>query len=749
MEKENDSPTTDSIALLEAQGIPTDDEDDDDIHFCKKCKQVFNKIEAYLEHKVKHENFKVTYNRSSGDRRMVLPMLVKKEQPETAHSMGDKAHNRQNNVHLEDESGTGQKKRRRRKKKMSHLDVQLIAEKSTYICNKCDRERPYSCEACGRKFAESGALTRHMRARNPCISKTDADLPRYGKKWSYVPNIPAVVGSGDGVTDEFLPVVPGDTVTLVQEGEDGEQIITQAQIISSSEDVGAFEMEMEEGEIKESEVEDTTADFENLALTQCRVCKEECVELEALRIHLRTHLADLNFRCSLCHFVAETREELQTHLQSKHLSQIKGIDANSLLPSHGTSVENSRHDITPKNEREAQIAVKQLLELAQDTGPDIQVHESLSVRAICRCPVCNRAFRGASYMRQHMKSHTGDRPHICSICPKSFTTKDALNKHLVVHTDDRNFKCGVCGKLFKRIGHVKEHLKIHNSDRPFACTFCDKAFKTHENVRFTVHRCGRGFAEHGTLNRHLKAKVPCQRQAGLTHLQVEDSEAKQAQHDSDIPTVLAEFSSVVADTQQYIVTNEISEEDHQTTEYVVLAADEIQNVEIVTEGDIDPAAILDTMVDGENSYVVVREPGNNLRIIDSSTGLTIATMPADSDSMHAVAYMSATEVETGSVMVQTESDSVSLVSDHHDGAAPLHTALLVDTEAIVKKEAETIQTHSHIMTLESQTIGESPDLVESQAQEIVVESHISDTADPTSSTPASSSSQITALSLPS
>lgn len=187
----------------------------------------------------------------------------------------------------------------------------------------------------------------------------------------------------------------------------------------------------------------------------------------------------------------------------------------------------------------------------------------------------------------------------------------------------------------------------------------------------------------------------------------------------------------------------------QTTEYVVLAADEIQNVEIVTEGDIDPAAILDTMVDGENSYVVVREPGNNLRIIDSSTGLTIATMPADSDSMHAVAYMSATEVETGSVMVQTESDSVSLVSDHHDGAAPLHTALLVDTEAIVKKEAETIQTHSHIMTLESQTIGESPDLVESQAQEIVVESHISDTADPTSSTPASSSSQVTALSLPS
>lgn len=58
----------------------TDDEDDEDIHFCKKCKQVFNKLDAYLEHKVKHENFKVAYNRASCDRRMVIPTLVRKGQ---------------------------------------------------------------------------------------------------------------------------------------------------------------------------------------------------------------------------------------------------------------------------------------------------------------------------------------------------------------------------------------------------------------------------------------------------------------------------------------------------------------------------------------------------------------------------------------------------------------------------------------------------------------------------------------------
>jgi predicted nucleic acid-binding Zn-ribbon protein len=63
-------------------GIPTDDEDDDDIHFCKKCKKVFKKLEEYLEHKVKHDKFKVLYSRAPGDRRMVLPTLMKKEPAE-------------------------------------------------------------------------------------------------------------------------------------------------------------------------------------------------------------------------------------------------------------------------------------------------------------------------------------------------------------------------------------------------------------------------------------------------------------------------------------------------------------------------------------------------------------------------------------------------------------------------------------------------------------------------------------------
>lgn len=74
-------------------GVITDDDDEDDIHFCKKCKQVFNKIEAYLEHKVKHDKFKVAYNRAPGDRRMVLPTLMKKEPFEQSSAAADQEGN--------------------------------------------------------------------------------------------------------------------------------------------------------------------------------------------------------------------------------------------------------------------------------------------------------------------------------------------------------------------------------------------------------------------------------------------------------------------------------------------------------------------------------------------------------------------------------------------------------------------------------------------------------------------------------
>lgn len=75
------------IFLFFFVGFDTDTEGDEDIHLCKKCKLVFTNLSDYLQHKVKHDNYKVKLSRTS-DRRMLFPQLIQK--PEKSEKGSEK-----------------------------------------------------------------------------------------------------------------------------------------------------------------------------------------------------------------------------------------------------------------------------------------------------------------------------------------------------------------------------------------------------------------------------------------------------------------------------------------------------------------------------------------------------------------------------------------------------------------------------------------------------------------------------------
>ncbi|XP_059203233.1 transcription factor E4F1 isoform X1 [Centropristis striata] len=222
------------------------------------------------------------------------------------------------------------------------------------------------------------------------------------------------------------------------------------------------------------------------------------------------------------------------------------------------------------------------------------------------CPHCNRSFKGLNYFRFHVKGHLGYKPFKCTLCHKEFLTGYLLKKHMEVHVSERRYKCGECGKLYKTIGHVREHMRAHSDERPYRCTRCNKGYKTknalqvHQRTHgdekpyvcqfclrgfrekgslvrhirhhtgekpFKCPKCGRGFAEHGTLNRHMRAKGGCQKddsteqQDAVTEEQTSvDNLATAAIISEDPHAVLVEFSSVVADTQEYIIKTQTEEE---------------------------------------------------------------------------------------------------------------------------------------------------------------------------------------------
>ncbi|XP_060064172.1 transcription factor E4F1-like [Ylistrum balloti] len=877
-EKSND--TTSVVNTSTIEGFETDNEGDEDIHFCKKCRIMFTSLEEYLQHKVKHDNFKVTFSRSGHDRRMVVPKLIQKQTDTSTETDGNQAG--REGAEKENSGTRKQKRGRKRKKKEDVEEVNqelVITDKPAYYCPKCDikfnreatlrrhveyvhdstgdyttnvgeedgegeeveanigrvvkrdepeleeescedpdykqvktsllvadnierrfechicqnrfkeinilkshllthsnkrdfpcgvegcvfafktkgslkrhmrrhtGERPFSCSACGRSFTESGALTRHMKSRIPCTSKTDQDLPRYGKRWSFV--------ASQTSSEEVITTVDGREACELEEGEIlpadiANMDVGTGEIMANTQDVSCFE----EVDLPEKDTTVTETE-ENVPLTQCKVCNVDLTSVNGLRIHLRTHLADMSLRCALCHYVTEKRTDLTNHMWSMHKSQVKRTKPpESVFPI--SSWPESRLD-KEKQSRNAKTAIRQMLQLPADEslvggGGDAtttEIETTDIIKSVYKCAVCNKAFRANSNLKLHMKSHVGDRPHKCPHCDKCFVTKDTLCKHLSVHSEERQYKCGECGKLFKRISHVREHLKIHSSDRPFPCALCDKSFKTgnamkvhmrtHTNVMpyvcpycrrhfrekgslnrhvrmhtgekpYVCKHCGKSFSEHGTLNRHLRAKVPCSRQVNI-----DDQDGSKTTY----PTVLAEFSSV-ADTQQYISTQDEGEEEQQVesqtefenqTEYVVLQTDlrdeNLHNVEIVTEGEVDT-----TMLEGmqvTDDYIVVTDSDQGMKILDSKTGETIAMMPlsslTDGDSQ-LITMTSENEIEAvamapGSTLDLSDSivEQAMMVANVEEQVETTETAI----QSIVDGSISSIVTEEMIITSEAAT----------------------------------------------
>lgn len=60
------------------------------------------------------------------------------------------------------------------------------------------------------------------------------------------------------------------------------------------------------------------------------------------------------------------------------------------------------------------------------------------------------------------KSRTGeDGALACEFCKKTFERKDAFKDHIRSHTGEKPFTCGVCGKSFSRSFVMRKHEKIH------------------------------------------------------------------------------------------------------------------------------------------------------------------------------------------------------------------------------------------------------------------------------------------------
>ena len=101
------------------------------------------------------------------------------------------------------------------------------------------------------------------------------------------------------------------------------------------------------------------------------------------------------------------------------------------------------------------------------------------------CPYedCLKTFNRPARLKDHIRSHTNERPFVCSFeeCRKTFRRDTHLKHHFKsAHTNERNYKCEWegCEKRFLTATRLKRHYAVHEGREKYrvthlTCALCD------------------------------------------------------------------------------------------------------------------------------------------------------------------------------------------------------------------------------------------------------------------------------------
>ncbi|XP_073716520.1 uncharacterized protein [Misgurnus anguillicaudatus] len=203
-----------------------------------------------------------------------------------------------------------------------------------------------------------------------------------------------------------------------------------------------------EGEITSS----TSKERRTAQSFSCTTCGKTLSSQGHLKRHEEKHNEEKLYTCRRCKISFTTLQEQRCHYSEEHREKKKKTKNNLFDCEH-----------CGKN-----FVFLSYLKIHMKTHSGVKSF---------KCTECNKYFTSKGNLDVHQRIHTGEKPYKCPHCKKRFRYKPYLKKHVRIHTNERPYQCSECGKTFTDLGSLKSHQKTHSEEKPYQCSYCDKRFR--------------------------------------------------------------------------------------------------------------------------------------------------------------------------------------------------------------------------------------------------------------------------------
>ncbi|KAL3967869.1 tripartite motif-containing protein 27 [Sarotherodon galilaeus] len=151
-------------------------------------------------------------------------------------------------------------------------------------------------------------------------------------------------------------------------------------------------------------------------------------------------------------FVKEFQEYLTQ--QTQHVNMISG----SVCGEKETA--DSFQAVAPRCEQNGLDPPSVEVRLSVEDGSDVQMD---GLERTCdgkyKCSYCSYANKGMARLIEHIRIHTGEKPHRCQLCPFASAYERHLEAHMRSHTGEKPYKCDLCAFRCSDRSNLSHHRR--------------------------------------------------------------------------------------------------------------------------------------------------------------------------------------------------------------------------------------------------------------------------------------------------